>query len=208
MSDVTARPRAIGTPMDRIDGAQKVTGTATYAYEWPLDQPVYLYPLQSTIASGRVAGVDSTLAEAEPGVLAVLSHLNAPTLTRPDDPELAVLQSDEVAWRGQFIGAVVAESLETARRAAGLVRVDYESRPPMWCCAPTATTSTPRCTPPPSARAAENSRTARPPTACSGTRTRRWRPRRSWWTPRTPRRCTTTTRWSRTPPWSPGWTVS
>ncbi|MBI0385054.1 xanthine dehydrogenase family protein molybdopterin-binding subunit, partial [Streptomyces albiflaviniger] len=51
-------------------------------------------------------------------------------MTRPDDPELAVLQTDEVAWRGQFIGAVVAESLETARRAAGLVRVDYESRPP------------------------------------------------------------------------------
>ncbi|GAA3366981.1 xanthine dehydrogenase family protein molybdopterin-binding subunit [Streptomyces antimycoticus] len=130
MSHVTARPHAIGIPMDRIDGAQKVTGTATYAYEWPLDQPVYLYPLQSTIASGRVTGVDSALAEAEPGVLAVLSHLNAPTLTRPDDPELAVLQSDEVAWRGQFIGAIVAESLETARRAAGLVRVDYESRPP------------------------------------------------------------------------------
>ncbi|MGW7695271.1 xanthine dehydrogenase family protein molybdopterin-binding subunit [Streptomyces asiaticus] len=130
MSDVTARPRAIGIPMDRIDGVQKVTGTATYAYEWPLDRPVYLYPLQSTIAAGRVTGVDSALAEAEPGVLAVLSHLNAPTLTRPDDPELAVLQTDEVAWRGQFIGAVVAESLETARRAAGLVRVDYESRTP------------------------------------------------------------------------------
>ncbi|MFJ4638578.1 xanthine dehydrogenase family protein molybdopterin-binding subunit [Streptomyces hygroscopicus] len=129
MSDVTARPRAIGIPMDRVDGVQKVTGTATYAYEWPLDQPVYLYPLQSTIATGRVTAVDSALAEAEPGVLAVLSHLNAPTLTRPDDPELAVLQSDEVAWRGQFIGAVVAESLETARRAAGLVRVGYQSRP-------------------------------------------------------------------------------
>ncbi|MET7763576.1 xanthine dehydrogenase family protein molybdopterin-binding subunit [Streptomyces sp. NPDC005393] len=129
MSDVRARPRAIGTPMDRVDGAQKVTGTATYAYEWPLDRPVYLHPLQSTIAAGRVTGVDTSAAEAEPGVLAVLTHLNAPSLTRPDDPELAVLQSDEVAWRGQFIGAVVAESLETARYAAGLVRFEYAQRP-------------------------------------------------------------------------------
>ncbi|MBL1099725.1 xanthine dehydrogenase family protein molybdopterin-binding subunit [Streptomyces coffeae] len=128
MSDVRARPHAIGSPLDRIDGAQKVTGTATYAFEWPVEHAVYLHPLQSTIAAGRITAVDTEAAEAEPGVLAVLTHLNAPSLTRPDDPELAVLQTDEVAWRGQFTGAVVAETLEAARAAAGLVRFAYAPR--------------------------------------------------------------------------------
>ncbi|WP_432036170.1 xanthine dehydrogenase family protein molybdopterin-binding subunit [Streptomyces cucumeris] len=128
MSDVRARPHAIGSPLDRIDGAQKVTGTAPYAYEWPVEHAVHLYPLQSTIAAGRITSVDTSEAEAEPGVLTVLTHLNAPSLTRPDDPELAVLQTDEVAWRGQFTGAVVAETLEAARAAAGLVRFGYAPR--------------------------------------------------------------------------------
>ncbi|MDQ6852557.1 MAG: xanthine dehydrogenase family protein molybdopterin-binding subunit [Actinomycetota bacterium] len=120
--------RAIGTPLDRVDGPLKVTGNATYAFEQPVGRPAYLYPLQATIAAGRITGVDTSAASAEPGVLAVLTHENAPKLAWPDDPEIAVLRSDEVAFRGQFVGAVIAETSEIARDAAGLVRVDYEER--------------------------------------------------------------------------------
>ena len=129
MSTVRVAPRAVGTPLDRLDGPEKVTGRATYAFEWPVDRPTYLYPLLSEIAAGRITGVDAAAAEAEPGVLAVLTHLNAPKLALPGDPELAVLQSDRVAWRGQFVGAVIAETLEIARHAASLVRLDYQQRP-------------------------------------------------------------------------------
>ncbi|MDQ3437043.1 MAG: xanthine dehydrogenase family protein molybdopterin-binding subunit, partial [Actinomycetota bacterium] len=45
------------------------------------------------------------------------------------DKELAVLQSNEVAFRGQYVAAVVAESFEVARHAAGLVGVVYEEEP-------------------------------------------------------------------------------
>ena len=71
----------------------------------------------------------ASAATAEPGVLGVLTHLNAPKLAWPNDPEVAVLQSDEVAFHGQFVGAVVAESIEIARYAAGLVTLEYERRP-------------------------------------------------------------------------------
>jgi xanthine dehydrogenase YagR molybdenum-binding subunit len=125
---VSARILAVGQPLDRLDGPLKVRGAATYAYEWPLDNPAYLYPLQAEIAAGRVAGVDASAAIAQPGVLAVLTRENAPKLAGASDPEIAVLQSDEVAFRGQFIGAVIAETSEVAREAAGLVRVDYEQR--------------------------------------------------------------------------------
>src|SRR6266576_657124 len=122
--------RAIGAPLNRIDGVQKVTGAATYAYEYPVEGVTYVFPVQSTIAKGRVSSIDASAARALPGVIAVLSHENAPQLAPPrDDQDLAVFQSDAVAYRGQFVAAVVAETLETARQAASMVAVRYEEQP-------------------------------------------------------------------------------
>src|SRR3989442_7914480 len=121
--------RAIGAPLDRIDGPKKVTGTATYAYEHPVEGVTYAFPVQSTIAKGRIVSIDVSAARALPGVITVLSHENAPRLTPLDDAELAVFQSDAVIYRGQFVAVVVAETLEVARQAAGLVIVRYEEQP-------------------------------------------------------------------------------
>jgi xanthine dehydrogenase YagR molybdenum-binding subunit len=129
MSSVRVPTRVIGAPLDRLDGPEKVRGTATYAFEWPVDRPAYVYPLQASIATGRITGVDAGPASAEPGVLAVLTHQNAPRLASTEDAELAILQSDKVAFRGQFVGGVIAETLEIARYAAGLVRLRYRERP-------------------------------------------------------------------------------
>ncbi|HKT01442.1 MAG TPA: xanthine dehydrogenase family protein molybdopterin-binding subunit [Rugosimonospora sp.] len=119
-------PRAVGTPLVRLDGPDKVRGGATYAYEWLLDRPAYLYPVQSTIAAGRVLGVDAFAAAAQPGVVAVLTHDNAPPLAVATDPELAVLHTNEIGYRGQIVAAVIADTLEAARDAARLVEVSYE----------------------------------------------------------------------------------
>ncbi len=121
--------RAIGEPLDRIDGPLKVRGAATYAFEWPVDNPVYLYPLQAEIAAGRITAVDTRKATEEAGVLAVLTHENAPKLAAAGDADVAALQSADVAFRGQFIGAVIGETPEVARYAAGLARFEYEQRP-------------------------------------------------------------------------------
>ncbi len=120
---------AMGTDLERLDGRAKVTGTAPYAFEHPVDNPTYLHPVQSTIARGRITAVDTSAAEAVPGVLTVLTHLNAPRLADTSDAEYAVLQSDEVSFRGQFIGAVIAETAESARHAASLVHVSYDEAP-------------------------------------------------------------------------------
>jgi len=116
----------IGAPMTRVDGPAKVTGTAPYAFEHPVEHPAYVHPVQATVARGRVRNVDTAAAEALDGVLAVLTPGNAPRLASTEDRELAVLQSDEVAFRGQLVGAVVAETSEVARHAASLVEVTYE----------------------------------------------------------------------------------
>ncbi len=119
-------PRAIGSSPLRVDGRAKVTGTATYAYEHPFDSPAYAHLVQATIARGRVTAMDTGTADAVPGVLSTLTVFDAPSLSDTGDAELAVLQSDAVAFRGQVIGAVVAESPEAARHAASLVQVDYD----------------------------------------------------------------------------------
>jgi xanthine dehydrogenase YagR molybdenum-binding subunit len=121
--------RATGAPLNRIDGVQKVTGAAKYAYEYPVEGVTYVFPVQSTIARGRVSSIDASAARALPGVIAVLSHENAPRIAPLDDQDLAVFQSDAVAYRGQFVAAVVAETLETACQAADLVAVRYEEQP-------------------------------------------------------------------------------
>jgi xanthine dehydrogenase YagR molybdenum-binding subunit len=121
--------RAIGALLDRIDGPKKVTGAATYAFEYPVEGVTYAFPVQSTIARGRVVSIDASAARRLPGVVTVLSHENAPRLASLDNAELAVFQSEAVAYRGQFVAAVVAETLEIARQAASLVMVRYEEQP-------------------------------------------------------------------------------
>ena len=59
--------RAIGAPMDRIDGPKKVTGTATFSFEYPVEGVTYAFPVQSTIAKGRIVSIDASAARALPG---------------------------------------------------------------------------------------------------------------------------------------------
>ena len=117
---------AIGTDPVRLEGADKVRGRAPYAYEHPVDDPLFLFPVQAQIARGRVSELDTAAAEKIDGVVHVLTHLNAPPLEDTSDRELAILRDDRVGFRGQYLGAVLAETPEAAREGAGLVEVRYE----------------------------------------------------------------------------------
>jgi len=124
----TANP-AVGAPLARIEGRDKVTGAARYAVEHEAEDVAHAWIVQSTVARGVVRGVDAAAALALPGVLAVLTHENAPPLRKVDDPQLAVLQSPQIHYRGEPVGLVVAESLETAREAAAQLRFDVAETP-------------------------------------------------------------------------------
>lgn len=124
----------IGQPVSRVDGRQKVTGTATYAAEFDVPRQAHAAVVRSTVARGRVASIDIAAAERAPGVLAVLTHRNTPRLAyRPHkglvDPDvgerLHVLQDDRVNHQGQPIALVIADTVEQANHAATRVRVTY-----------------------------------------------------------------------------------
>jgi xanthine dehydrogenase YagR molybdenum-binding subunit len=126
----------IGKPISRVDGRSKVTGAATYAAEFDTPHVAHGAIVRSTVANGRVAPFDTVAAERAPGVVAVLTHRNAPRLPyRPHkgrtDPQvgerLHVLQDDRVNHQGQPIALVIADTLEEAVHAASLVRVTCTS---------------------------------------------------------------------------------
>ncbi len=124
----------VGQPIDRRDGRLKVTGRARYAAEFDIDNLAHAVLVQSTIASGEIAGFDLAAAQAVPGILAILTPENAPRL--PEQPSrqsetsgppvaIPLLQDRLVYYNGQHIAVVVADTLERAQQAAALVRVEY-----------------------------------------------------------------------------------
>src|SRR5688572_28055829 len=124
----------IGQPVSRVDGRQKVTGSARYAAEFDVPGQAHGAIVRSTVARGRITAMDTSAAEHAPGVVAVLTYRNAPRLPYREhkaivDPvfgeRLHVLQDDWVSHQCQPIAFVVADTLEQATHAARLVRVTY-----------------------------------------------------------------------------------
>ena len=102
---------AVGAPLARVDGPLKVTGGARYAAEFNPDGLVYAATHDSTVPAGRIVAIETAAAERAPGVLLVLTHLNADRLPyetpaeRPAvDPvtgeQLRVLQDGEIRFSG------------------------------------------------------------------------------------------------------------
>lgn len=116
----------------RIEGRDKVTGTARYAYEHPVEGVATAVAVTSTIAKGRIHAIDDAATLAHPGVIGVLSHENVPRVAESADadPELAVLQTTAVAYFGQVVALVVAETLDAAREGARLLAVAYAPEVP------------------------------------------------------------------------------
>jgi CO/xanthine dehydrogenase Mo-binding subunit len=128
--------RIIGDPVDRVDGPDKVTGAALYPSDFTVPDLTHAVLLQSTIATGTINGIDATKAEAAPGVLAVITHENAPALregpmTRLGPSPPFPLKDNRILHHGQHVAVVVAATRENARAAARIVEIDYEESAPI-----------------------------------------------------------------------------
>jgi xanthine dehydrogenase YagR molybdenum-binding subunit len=139
MSDrIEAALPSVGAPMNRVDGRLKVTGAARYSAEMPIAHVAHAVMITSTMARGRVARMDTALAEKAPGVIAIFTPANAPrlpygpkaALEPPAGRVLSLMQDDAVHYNGQPIGLVVADTLEHAQAAAAMVRTTYASQKP------------------------------------------------------------------------------
>jgi len=133
----------LGPARNRVDGRAKVTGAAKYSVEFQVPNCAYGWTVESNIAKGKILSVDTKAAQAAPGVLAVVTHLNAP---KPKEPaakkdrgqtkgirneERVPFSDDEIHYAGQYVALVVAKTIEQARYAASLVKVSYAPEEPL-----------------------------------------------------------------------------
>jgi xanthine dehydrogenase D subunit len=124
----------IGQSAARPDGVAKVTGNFAYSSDLWAAGMLWGTTLRSPHASARIRRIDVSAALAVPGVAAVLTHADVPGrktygLLFADQPVLAV---DRVRYIGEPVAIVAADHPETARRAAAVIRVDYESLPAVF----------------------------------------------------------------------------
>jgi CO/xanthine dehydrogenase Mo-binding subunit len=131
------RQKIIGAPVDRVDGPLKVTGAAPYPSDFTFPDLAHAVLVPSTIAAGTISGIHVAKAEAAPGVLAVITHENAPALVAgptarfDPSPTSPPLDDDRILYRGQPAAIVVARTREQAAAAARLVEIEYEEAPPV-----------------------------------------------------------------------------
>jgi xanthine dehydrogenase YagR molybdenum-binding subunit len=119
--------KIVGKPVDRIDGPLKATGTAPYAYERHdvVPNQAYGWVIGSAIAKGRIVSMDLAAAKTAPGVLTIVTAENAGKLGKGPRNHATLLGGPDIQHYHQAIAILVAESLEQARAAAQLVRVEY-----------------------------------------------------------------------------------
>ena len=121
------RMKVVGRAHDRIDGPLKVSGQAAYAFERRAPaNPAYGWIVGAAVAKGTIRWIDTDEARAAPGVLAVVTARDAGPLGKGDRNTVRLLGGPRIDHYHQAIAVVVAETLEQARAAAALVRVDYD----------------------------------------------------------------------------------
>jgi xanthine dehydrogenase YagR molybdenum-binding subunit len=129
----------VGRPVSRLDGPLKVQGKVPFAAEYPLEGMLYAAILFSPISKGRVTTLDTTEAEAAPGVIEMMTHRNAPRMAPMPlfltsnkafgGNDLPVMQDDRIYWNGEPIAVVLAETQEQADHAVSLIHATYQADP-------------------------------------------------------------------------------
>jgi carbon-monoxide dehydrogenase large subunit len=125
--------QAIGHPVPKPDAWLKATGAATYAGDVRLPGMLEARVLRSLYPHARIVSIDTTEAEALPGVYAVVTGQDvAPTRIGRFIRDRHALARERVLYVGEPVAAVAAVDEETAERALQLFRVEYEQLPAVF----------------------------------------------------------------------------
>lgn len=121
--------RHIGQPYDRKDAQEKVTGQAMYVHDMELPGMLHAKCLHSPHAHAEIISIDTSAAEALPGVKAVVTGKDAPYRVGLYMVDKNLIASDRVRYQGEIVAAVAAEDEVTAERAVSLIKVEYKPLP-------------------------------------------------------------------------------
>ena len=130
----------VGTRPVRPDGVDKVTGRAEYGADIKLTGLLHAKILRSPHAHARIKSIDTSAAEAYPGVYAVVTGKDLPFSSKTREglgngylplkfKSDNVLASNKVQYKGHAVAAVAAVNPHVAEEATELIKVDYEVLP-------------------------------------------------------------------------------
>jgi CO/xanthine dehydrogenase Mo-binding subunit len=121
--------RVLGQSVPKKDAATKVRGSRKFPQDFSMEGQLHAKVVWSEYPHARVTKVDTTQAEALPGVVRVLTAEDVPVneygIIIQDQPVL-VGEGGKVRWLGDRIAMVVAETERAAEEARRLVEVEYE----------------------------------------------------------------------------------
>ena len=127
--------KVVGTRPIRHDGTDKVTGRAKYGGDFDMSGLLHGKVLRSPHAHARIRSIDTSKAEAYPGVKAVITVKDLP-ISGMDDPDQGmqfasdnVLAREKALYKGHAVAAVAADNPHIAEAALALIDVDYEVLP-------------------------------------------------------------------------------
>ena len=134
--------KVIGTRPIRHDGVDKVTGRAQYGADVKLSGMLYASMLRSPHAHAKITKLDTSKAEALPGVRAVITSADMPEqgdrivelgegAVNMRHLSANVLANGKVLYRGHAIAGVAADNIHIAQEAVKLIDIDYEVLPPV-----------------------------------------------------------------------------
>jgi len=140
LSDVEYR--VVGKRPIRPDGVDKVTGRAQYGADIYPAGLLHGKMLRSPHPHAKVVSIDTSQAEALPGVLAVVTAADFPLASlgkeglgdgyqRLKFATDLIMASDKVLFKGHPLAAVAAVNAHVAEEAVGLIKVEYQKLPPV-----------------------------------------------------------------------------
>ena len=130
----------IGQPTPAIDAVAKVTGEAVYTDDLRFPGMLWGKVLTSPVAHARIRSIDTSRAEALPGVRAVVTFRDSPKVrfnrimrwARDGIPATERVLDDVVRFVGDEVAAVAADTEAIAQKALKLIQVDYEELPAVF----------------------------------------------------------------------------
>ena len=124
--------RVVGQSVPRTDGVEKVTGAARYTADVNLPGTLWARALRSPFPYARIVSIDTSKAQALPGVHAILTGEDVRGILYSKGlRDVTPLAVDRVRFAGERVAAVAADDLDTAKRAVDLIEVEYEELTPV-----------------------------------------------------------------------------
>jgi xanthine dehydrogenase molybdenum-binding subunit len=114
----------VGKRLPRNDALEKVKGEVKYVMDIQLPGMLHVKFLRSPHAHARIIKIDTSKAEALPGVMGVLTYMNVPKIH--SRRKFEYLLDETVHYAGEEVAAVAAETKQIAEEALGLIEVEYE----------------------------------------------------------------------------------